>query len=72
MTYTELLDAEWEDIENIMTDDDVNKLREIDGFCRQLRTSYKIVLDWKGSIVRQQVRNWCLSKDREQKLNDLL
>jgi hypothetical protein len=56
MTYTELLDAEWDDIKHKITKEDKDKLKEIS----------------KLPPIRQDIRLWCISKDREQKLNKLL
>jgi hypothetical protein len=61
MTYTELFDAEWDDIKSKITEDDKRKLEEIS----------KLPLCNDDTFVRQTVRNWCISKDREQKLNDI-
>ena len=63
MTYTELFDADWDDIKSKITKDDKLKLKEI---------SNAPVRKDDNISMRQTIRNWCLSKDREQKLNDII
>lgn len=61
MTYTELLDADWGDIKDKITKEDKKKLKEIN----------EISSSFCEPPIRQKVRRWCISKDREQKLNQL-
>ena len=61
MTYTELLDSEWDDIKHKITKEDRKKLKEIN----------EISSSFCEPPIRQQVYLWCMSKDREQKLNQL-
>jgi hypothetical protein len=56
MTYVELLNADWDDIKDKITKEDKKKLKEIS----------------KQPPIRQDVQLWCISKDREQKLNKLI
>jgi hypothetical protein len=63
MTYLKLLEADWNDIKDIITKEDKLKLKEI--------SKAHIGMDINKDM-REYVRSWCLSRDREEKLNKLL
>lgn len=69
MTYVELLDADWSDIKDKITKEDKLKLEEIDEASVVI---IKSIIPNDYIIMRAELRNWCVSKDREQKLNELL
>lgn len=74
MTYIELLDGEWDDINHKITKEDKLRLKEIDELSKAIidKAIVGFATTTSGSVnVRELVRNWCLLKDREQKLNQL-
>jgi hypothetical protein len=73
MTYTELFTKDYDLISGFLTDQDKIMLKEIDDFSRTLLSEPGILRDEKDrQVIIGKVLNWCIEKDREKKLDDLL